>query len=137
MKRILLAGIVFTCTAAFCQQMHHQMPKPTNLQVLPKNISSADLMKLMHGYTQQLDVHCSFCHAEDKQTHRIDFASDANPVKKTARTMIVMTDAINDKYLSRVKDPDGPMKVTCGTCHRGHSMPPAFVPPPEAEHPGH
>ena len=143
MKRIIVAGLaaaVFTGTA-FCQQMqqpmHHEMPKPTNLQVLPKNISSADLMKLMHGYAGQLNVKCSFCHAEDKQTHHINFASDANPEKKIARTMIAMTGEINEKYLSQVKDPDGPMKVECGTCHRGHSMPQAYVPPPEAEHHGH
>lgn len=27
-------------------------------------------------------------------------------------------------------------RVTCGTCHRGHAHPQAFVPPPEEEHEG-
>lgn len=144
MKRILISGAVAAAFAlsAFAQPItpapqqatHHEMPRPKNLQVLPKDISSAGLMKLMHGYTQDLGVHCSFCHAQDPQTHHIDFASDANPRKTTARTMISMTDSINTKYLSQVKDPDGPMKVGCATCHRGHSMPPAFTPPPEKQH---
>lgn len=116
---------------------HRPMPKPTNLKVLPKDISSEDLMKIMHGYTQALGVHCTFCHAVDAQTGHPNFASDAKPEKATARTMIAMNNEINEKYLSQIHDPDAKpdqKTVTCGTCHRGESMPSAFVPPP-TEHP--
>jgi hypothetical protein len=106
------------------------MPKPTNLQVLPKNIPIPDLMATMRGFTKALGVECQFCHTRDPKTNKPNFASDANPDKGTARTMIVMTKEINAKYLSQVKDPDATpaeKTVTCGTCHRGNSMPMPFT----------
>lgn len=118
-------------------QMHHEMPKPKNLQVLPKDISGHDLIATMRGFTQALGVGCSFCHAEDPATHHPDFASDANPHKATARTMLRMTQAINAKYLSTVVDADASSEaktVTCGTCHRGNSMPMPFVAPEREGH---
>lgn len=108
---------------------HREMPRPKNLQVLPKDISGPQLIATMRGFTKALGVECSFCHAEDPQTHRLDFASDAKPDKTTARTMIRMTEEINAKYLSTVNDPDASQEqktVTCGTCHRGMSMPEPF-----------
>lgn len=108
------------------------LPKPVNLQVLPKDISTDDLIKIMRGFTQQLGVHCSFCHEEDPATHHPDFASDAKPEKTSARIMMRMTKEINAKYLSQIQDPDATPEiktVTCGTCHRGNSMPEPFTPP--------
>lgn len=110
-------------------RMHHEMPRPKNLQVLPKDISGHDLIATMRGFTKALGVECSFCHAEDATTHHLDFASDAKPQKTTARTMMRMTAEINSKYLSTVNDPDASPEVktvTCGTCHRGNSMPMPF-----------
>lgn len=110
----------------------HEMPRPKNLQVLPKDISGQQLIATMRGFTKALGVECSFCHAEDPQTHRPDFASDAKPQKTTARTMMRMTEEINSKYLSTVNDPDAApdqKTVTCGTCHRGQSMPEPFHAP--------
>lgn len=122
------------------------LPKPVNLKVLPKDTSPEDLMKIMRGFTQQLGVHCGFCHVINQQTHHPDFASDEKPEKNTARTMMLMTDEINAKYLSQIHDPDAApdqKTVTCGTCHRGHSMPITFKAPehegpehPGMEHPG-
>lgn len=119
---------------------HHEMtlPTPVNLKVLPKDTSPQDLMKIMHGYTQALGVHCNFCHVINEQTHHPDFASDEKPEKNTARTMITMTSEINGKYLSQIHDPDAApdqKTVQCSTCHRGHSMPVPFKAPPE--HEGH
>lgn len=111
------------------QQM--QMPKPTNLQVLPKDISGQQLMATMMGFRKALGVECGFCHAVNPQTHRPNFASDAKPDKAMARTMIRMTQEINSKYISTIKDPDATpaeKTVTCGTCHRGKTMPAPFVP---------
>jgi hypothetical protein len=120
------------------QATHRALPKPVNLKVLPKDISTEELIKIMRGYAQQLGVHCTFCHAEDPATKHPDFASDAKPDKTIARTMMRMTETINTKYLSQVQDPDATpeMKtVTCGTCHRGHSMPEIFTPPEHNEAP--
>jgi hypothetical protein len=107
------------------------MPKPTNLQVLPKDISGPDLIALMRGYTKALGVECEFCHAAGAKPRQLNFASDAKPEKATARTMITMTQDINAKYLATVNDPDATpaeKTVTCGTCHRGRSMPAPFAP---------
>ncbi|MGH9586217.1 MAG: c-type cytochrome [Acidobacteriaceae bacterium] len=105
---------------------HRERPRPKNLQVLPKDISNRDLIATMRGYTAALGVECSFCHAQNPQTHRPDFASDANPHKNVARTMIRMLNEINTKYLATA-DPDAPVKsASCGTCHRGNALPPPF-----------
>jgi len=113
------------------QRARRPMPKPTNLQVLPKEIAVPDLLALMRTYTAALGVECEFCHATDPTTHRPNYASDTNSDKAIARTMITMTNEINAKYLSQVKDPDATpadKTVTCGTCHRGNSMPAPFGP---------
>ena len=144
----LAAAALFFCTAAFAitataqdaapapqhpspqSRPRRPMPKPTNLQVLPKNIAVPDLLAMMRGFTGALGVECEFCHATDPVTHKPNFASDANPDKAIARTMIAMTRDINAKYMSQVKDPDATLAdktVTCGTCHRGNSMPAPFT----------
>lgn len=114
------------------------LPKPTNLKVLPKDIAPEELRKIMRGYAGSLGVECNFCHAANPQTHKLDFASDAKDDKGIARTMIAMTRTINEQYMSQINDPDAMPEdkhVTCGTCHRGHTMPAHFVPPPEHHHP--
>ena len=113
---------------------HPPMPKPTNLQVLPKDISTEDLMKLMHGYSQALGVQCTFCHEMDKQTHKLNFAADTKEDKGIARTMIAMNQEINSKFMTQINDPDAKpadKTVTCGTCHRGNTMPMPFTPKAE------
>jgi hypothetical protein len=142
---LFFAALPFASTAAAAQDAspappaqqpgpphpHMPIPKPTNLRVLPKDIAVPDLIKLMRGYAGALGVECQFCHAPDPQTHRPNFASDANPEKGIARIMIAMTQEVNAKYLSQVKDPDATpadKTVTCGTCHRGNSMPMVFTP---------
>lgn len=112
------------------------MPAPTNLQVLPKDISTQDLIVTMRGFNKALGVECSFCHDGDAQTHHLNFASDAKPDKGIARTMIAMTQEINKKYLTQVNDPDATPEdktVTCGTCHRGSKMPMQFTGAPGGE----
>jgi photosynthetic reaction center cytochrome c subunit len=116
-------------------------PKPVNLKVLPKGTSPDDLMKIMRGFTQQLGVQCTFCHAQEAGAKFPNFASDQKPEKNTARLMISMTNESNAKYLSQIHDPDATeadKTVTCGTCHRGHNMPVPFKAPAHAgpEKPG-
>ena len=41
-----------------------------------------DVIKVMRQFTGDLGVECGFCHASNPETKRIDFASDANPVKE-------------------------------------------------------
>ncbi|MGP8258422.1 MAG: c-type cytochrome [Acidobacteriaceae bacterium] len=105
-----------------------------NLKVLPDTISRDDLRKLMRQFTGDLGVQCEFCHAAaDPVTKREDRASDANPVKETARYMIQMTEDINTKYLAEIPNRKDTNPVTCGTCHRGEKHPSVFVAPPRQE----
>jgi hypothetical protein len=105
-------------------------PNPTNIKVLPKDITGDEVIKLMRQYEGDLGVECEFCHARNPETRRNDFASDANPVKDKARLMIKLTDDLNAKYLTQLSDHKSADAVTCGTCHRGMSHPEAFVPKP-------
>jgi hypothetical protein len=104
--------------------------------VLPKDISRTDLIAKMREFTGALGVQCAFCHAENPETHRTDYASDANPKKDMARVMMAMTNDINGKYLTQLAaGQPAAHPVTCGNCHLGHESPPAFTPPPPAPRP--
>jgi hypothetical protein len=106
--------------------------KPKNLKVLPQD---TDLRKVMRQYSGDLGVECEFCHtaAPDPVTHHPDRASDANPMKDTARYMITMTDDLNNNYLAQLPGRMYADPITCGTCHRGEKHPSIFVPPPRQE----
>jgi len=115
-------------------------PAPTNLQVLPKDLTGQQVHEIMEGFAGSLGVHCDFCHAADPKNlmpngrPRLNFADDSKDDKKIARIMLTMTQQINADYISKASamDPDAMgMKVTCGTCHRGHEMPEEFVIPKE------
>lgn len=105
------------------------MPPPSNLQVLPKDMTAQQVVAIMRKWEGDLGVECSYCHAADPTTGRRNFASDANPMKNTARVMLKMAMEINQHYLTQL-DPKPAEGVTCGTCHRGMAKPPAFVPTP-------
>lgn len=99
---------------------------PTNLTVLPKDIPAARLKALMERYGEELGVRCEHCHVEDPQSQQLDYASDENPKKQTARLMMAMLTDINTKYLSQLGDPRYAARVTCGNCHQGQTDPPAY-----------
>ena len=115
-------------TPAPTQQAAH--PKPTNLKVLPKDISGDEIDKLMRRFELDLGVPCGYCHEQNAQTKAIDFASDENPVKETARYMIKMNSDINTKYLAQLGDRRYAEPFTCGNCHQGQVDPPTFEPKP-------
>src|SRR5580693_6947880 len=76
-----------------------------NLKVLPKNIPSKDLSRIMvDEFQDDLGVSCNFCHAENKDTHKPDYASDEKPEKQIARAMMRMTMSLNKKYF-KLKHP--------------------------------
>jgi len=95
------------------------MSPPKNLKVL--KVPPTDIRAAMQSFRVGLGVQCEFCHVKG------DFASDENPKKDVARTMIVLAQDVNAKF------PDGKEHVTCYTCHRGDQQPkiaPPPVPPP-------
>jgi len=97
-----------------------------NLKVLPGDISSKRLQRIMvDEFNDGLGVGCGFCHAEQKDSHRLDYASDAKPEKEIARAMMRMAIKINRKYFQE-RHPmigDSTLVITCTTCHRGQARP--------------
>jgi hypothetical protein len=103
--------------------------RPVNLKVLPADIAPATLGRLMKRYGQDLGVECSYCHVENRDTGKLDYVSDENPRKQTARVMAGMLQEINDKYLAQLgADSRYASEVTCGSCHQGRSNPAPFEP---------
>ncbi|HEV2576351.1 MAG TPA: c-type cytochrome [Acidobacteriaceae bacterium] len=122
--------------AAAAQHQRRPIPPPTNLKVLPRDLTGEQVVAIMRHFEGDLGVECTYCHAKDPATNRPNFASDANPMKDRARVMIKMATAINTDYLTQLTDPKPEHPVTCGTCHQGMAEPPVFVPKPhEHEHP--
>ena len=119
---LLLAGIVALSVAA----LPPEEPKYKNLKVLPKDISSKDLSRIMiDDFEDGLGVSCGFCHSEEKDSHRLDYASDEKPEKQIARLMMHMTMGINKKYF-KLKQPvigDSTLVINCVTCHNGQPRP--------------
>jgi hypothetical protein len=98
----------------------------TNLQVLPKDISTKALQHIMVDEFQDgLGVGCSFCHAQEKGSLHLDYASDEKPEKEIARAMMRMSMDINKKYF-QVEHPvigDSLLILSCNTCHHGVAHP--------------
>lgn len=87
------------------------LPDPTNLKIL-KAKTGAEIGLIMRTFTAGLGVQCTFCHAVP------NYASDDNPKKIAARSMIELTAMVNAKFT------DGKvMRVTCYTCHHGEAEP--------------
>ncbi|MGO8757493.1 MAG: c-type cytochrome [Terracidiphilus sp.] len=115
-------------------------PAPTNLKVLPKNLTGREVHEIMEKWAGSLGVHCDTCHVADPKNigpnghPRLNFPDDSKPDKQIARLMYTMTQQINADTISKAMDLDPDemgAPVTCGTCHRGHKMPEEFVIPPE------
>jgi hypothetical protein len=111
------ACLLFVLTAA------NPLPK-RNLQVLPEDISDAQLDSIMKQYNKALGVSCNFCHTKRSDyPDSLDYASDKDPMKTTARKMMRMTIEINQKNFltDENKRPHELNEVTCYTCHRGEA----------------
>lgn len=116
-------------------------PAPTNLKVLPKDLTGNQVHDIMEGWAGALGTHCDTCHAADPNNigpngrPRLKFDDDSKPEKQIARIMYTMTEDMKKNYISKAKELNKmPMEnapLTCGTCHRGHVAPEAYVPPKE------
>ena len=110
-------------------------PAPTNLKVLPKDLTGQQVHDIMEKWEGSLGAHCNTCHTPDPNNigpngrPRLNFADDSKKVKATARLMFTMMEKINRNYIVKIDSSGAP--VTCGTCHRGHVGPEPFVIPRE------
>lgn len=129
--RVVVALSVFQLVSLAAAQVPDQF---SNLKVLPKDISKAELVETMKGFTRALGVRCSNCHRgeEGQPLTSYDFASDERRMKQNARIMLQMVHEINAKSVSRVQLEAGarPLTVTCYTCHRGKKEPKTKAPMP-------
>ena len=99
-----------------------QVPdKFTNLKVLPKDISKAELIGTMRRFSFALGTRCEHCHVQNAD-HKLDFAADDKEPKKTARVMLQMVAAINRDYVGKLPK-ENPIQVECVTCHHGLEQP--------------
>lgn len=122
----VLSGVVVVSAVAVRAQQNPIPETYTNLQVLPKDISRAQLVPVMRNFAQHLGVRCEHCHVgEGNDLSKFDFASDARPAKATARKMLAMVRTINGTLLEGVGTAPAPgtNRVTCFTCHRGARTP--------------
>ncbi len=118
----VVVGIVAVAVSVWPSRATAQIPeKFENLQVAPKDISRMDLLNAMKDMTFALGTRCWFCHeGEGDDLSTFNFASDKKPAKDVARTMMKMVTEINTNFISKV---EADAKVTCYTCHRGHTEP--------------
>jgi cytochrome c553 len=80
---------------------------------------------MIDEFEDGLGVSCGFCHKKQKDSEKLDYASDEKPEKEIARMMMKMSLAINRKYFG-VRHPqigDSTMVITCNTCHNGRPFP--------------
>jgi Photosynthetic reaction centre cytochrome C subunit/Tetratricopeptide repeat len=99
-------------------------PPPSNLQVLAKDTSRAQVVQTMQSFTAALGVQCNYCHVQEGRGGRNDMASDEKAPKKTARQMMLLTRDINEKIPAAVGKAAGvATSVGCATCHHGVAIP--------------
>jgi Photosynthetic reaction centre cytochrome C subunit len=112
-------------------------PAPTNLKVLPKDLTGRQVHDIMERWSGELGVRCSACHVRDSEAVvpggplHPRFADDSKPMKGIARIMYAMTAEINHNFISTLEET--PKPVTCGTCHRGAIRPEPFVAPADGQ----
>jgi len=90
-----------------------------NIQVL-KGIPVNQFMETMGFFAASLGLNCTYCHVPESLQSWEKFAEDV-PLKRTARRMILMVNAINKDNFG------GRPIVTCYSCHRGGQRP-KFIP---------
>lgn len=131
LSAVVLMLVIFSFTTSRNIDKGNEVKDPQwkNLKVLPKDISEDSLKVLMRGYNDALGVKCSYCHANNPETKKMDFASDAKKEKEYARHMILMTRDINAKNFNwdNAKNPEMINVVTCTMCHRGNNSPTASL----------
>jgi tetratricopeptide (TPR) repeat protein len=99
---------------------------PSNLKVLPEDISPAELRNIMRSFAQGTGSRCSACHVGEIEADlsTYDFTLDDKEKKLKAREMIKLVGDINAQLAAAFSKTDQPLvEVTCATCHRGQEKP--------------
>jgi hypothetical protein len=109
--------------------------EPKNLQVLPKTMTTAQILPIMRNFAAALGTNCGYCHQwTGPGAPGNDFSVDTKPQKDVARAMMRMANAANEAIASATKKPaDQQTRVQCMTCHRGEAIPKLPPPAPAGE----
>jgi hypothetical protein len=108
-------------------------PEPTNLQVLPKTMTTAQILPIMRNFSAALGTNCGYCHVwTGPGLPTNDYAADTKPAKLVARVMMQVANEANEKIAAGIKSKPASeiTRVQCMTCHRGAAIP--VLPPPPA-----
>ena len=131
-SKFLILSVLIIAVAFLSQsfQTAPQRPPKTlkNIKAFPATMTYEQVDHAMDKFKADLGVKCNYCHAQTKESApRLDMASDDNPKKEIARSMIRMTMEMNQKYMSTIPHSDTAtiQAITCNTCHRGLSKPAA------------
>lgn len=81
-----------------------------------KGLTPSDFLGAMGVMTAALGYDCANCHP-GAGTDKMDWVTDSNPLKRTARKMVEMVATINRQNFG------GAQVVTCWTCHHGLDLP--------------
>ena len=126
---------VWLASAVFVSGQAGQAPRPQmsdevfkNVQIL-KGIPVDEFMDTMGMFAAALSLNCVDCHTAESVGSWDRFA-DETPLKRTARRMMNMVNAINKQNFG------GASVLTCYTCHRG-SLTPKAVPNLAAQYAEH
>jgi tetratricopeptide (TPR) repeat protein len=118
----LFAALLLTSNIAYAGLFDD----PSNLEVLPEDISAAELRDTMRGFSRGTGSRCSACHVGEVEADlsTYDFSLDDKEMKLKAREMISLVDNINEQIAAAFPhSSEPPMQVTCATCHRGQAKP--------------
>ena len=106
---IFVAGSPITANAQNAEDVFK------NVQVL-KGIPVDQFMDTMGYFSASLGLNCTSCHGVAAASDPARFADDP-ALKKTARRMILMVNAINKEHFAGAK------MISCYSCHRGGDRP--------------
>jgi len=124
---LLIIAVIVPALSNAQQARRDVFADPQNLQVLARDISSADLSSTMKGFAMGLGLRCENCHVGEPNTPltTFDFASDEKAMKRKARVMLGMVQDINNSYVSKLNEIEDKQRVAvrCVTCHRGQQQP--------------
>lgn len=134
MKRLtFLYGSLATLLLSASLAAQAPAPAPAkNLQVLPKEWSTQQVLPVMREIAAALGTECGHCHVwTGAGAPGNDFPADVKPEKAKARVMLKMVMDINNTisagFAPLGKPANQLVKVECVTCHRGQIIPKRLV----------
>lgn len=94
-----------------------------NLQVLPSDLSVAEVQPVMAAFVRSLSVSCTHCHSGQTATETDAYSMDGNPNKRAAREMLQMLADVHPQLGRTGRQRGATVEMWCESCHRGRPRP--------------